>query len=108
MVRCALYARVFSPHAGIPIAEQMAACDEYARGRGWVVVERYEDIGPSGRGLARPGLQRALKDAEARAWEHLIVYRFDRLNRDEQEALELIRRLKHLGVTVRSCTEAFP
>jgi DNA invertase Pin-like site-specific DNA recombinase len=52
----------------------------------------------------RPAGRRTLNDVQEGRYDILLVYKPDRLGRDELETLLVIRQLKLTGVTVRSMT----
>lgn len=85
----------------VSLAEQDAAIREYARAQGfdlrWVLV----DDGLSGRDRARyEPILRALKVHHASV---LIVYHQDRLHRDVEEGLRIVRQLEGVGVELWVC-----
>ena len=71
------------------------------------VVDTYVDDGVSGTTLfaLRPGGARLLADAARGLFEEVWVFRFDRVGRDEVDALVLRRDLQALGVALYSVTE---
>jgi site-specific DNA recombinase len=75
-----------------------------------VVVGRYEDDGVSGTiPLAeRPSGGRLMRDAASGAFDQLVVFKFDRLGRDEIDLLVVRRRFKELGIRLISTVEGEP
>ena len=61
----------------------------------------------SGATLERPGLERALKEAEAGRFDLLLVYRVDRLSRSVRGLAQVLDRLDSADVLFRSATEPF-
>lgn len=74
------------------------------------LVGRYVDDGVSGTiPLAeREGGGQLLRDAAARRFDELQVYKFDRLGRDAVDLLVVRRRFMELGIRVRSVVEGEP
>jgi len=55
----------------------------------------------------RPGLQRLFNDAEAGKFQKVLVYKVDRLARDNFILIGCVRRLNELGINFCSATEPF-
>lgn len=84
MKRAALYLRVstldqYPETQGIEL-------HQFARQRGYEIVEQYVDHGVSGTKVRRPALDRLLKDAHRRRFEAVLVWSCDRLAK-KHEAL---------------------
>jgi site-specific DNA recombinase len=69
----------------------------------------YIDDGYSGSGDMdeRPSLQKLINDTEKEKFETLIVYRLDRLYRNQRKLLNILSLLNERGIGFQSCTEAF-
>lgn len=78
-------------------AEQERRARQLAADRGLVVGIVLTDLDQSGGKLDRPGLQTALRRVEARQSGGLIVAWLDRLSRDSEHALGLLRRIAEAG-----------
>ena len=61
----------------------------------------------TGATLERPGLRRALVEAEAKRFDLLLVYRVDRLSRSVRGLSQILEQLDEAGVLFRSATEPF-
>src|SRR5712691_2387814 len=61
----------------------------------------------SGATLERPGLRRALAEAEAKRFDLFLVYRVDRLARSVRGLAQLLEQLDQAGVAFRSASEPF-
>ena len=90
--RCAIYTR---KSAQPPIAQeftsiesQRAICSSYITSqqhKGWVEISKaYDDAGRSGSSLDRPALQELLDDIEQGLVDVVLVYKMDRITRDEK------------------------
>lgn len=87
-MRAAVYARVSSAlqRDRQTIASQLRVLPDYARSRGWELVQTYADDGltaKAGKLEARIGLAAMLRDAAARKFDVLVVIDIDRLSRSE-------------------------
>ncbi|MBP9032280.1 MAG: recombinase family protein [Pseudomonadales bacterium] len=72
----------------------------------WTLHKLYRDT-ESGTHMNRPGLEEMLFDAEARAFDVLLVFRVDRLSRKVRELALMVDELTKNGVTLKSITEPF-
>ena len=61
----------------------------------------------SGTHMHRPGLEEMLYDAEAQAFDTLLIFRVDRLSRKVRELAQMVDELTKYGVTLKSITEPF-
>jgi len=57
--------------------------------------------------MHRPGLEEMLFDAEAKAFDTLLVFRVDRLSREVRELAQMVDELGKNGITLKSITEPF-
>src|SRR5262245_47364146 len=79
--RVATYLRVSTKNHGQNLDTQRLPLQEYAKNRGFEIVEEYADHGFSGSKDSRPALDRLMKDAKARKFDAILVARFDRFAR---------------------------
>lgn len=89
----ALYPRVSTleqARDGYSINEQIDRMKMYCEAKGWKVHKIYTDAGHSGADTDRPGLQALIKDAEAKRFNAVLVYKLDRLSRSQKDTLTLI------------------
>ena len=114
-VRCAIYTRK-STDEGLDQAfnsldAQRESCEAYIQSQmhaGWVALsDRYDDPAYSGGNLARPALQRLLRDIEAGRVDSVVLYRVDRLTRSIIDFARLIEVFERHGVIFVSVTEQF-
>ena len=113
--RVAIYLRVSTEeqakegHYGIKIQEERLR--HFCASQGYELKEEhlYKDEGFSGTldEDDRPGLKQAFADAENKQFDLLIVYRLDRLFRNQRKLLNALARLVNYGVAFQSSTEAF-
>lgn len=107
MLRAAIYAR-FSTNlqSDRSIDDQITLCRYFADQRGYSVVQIYSDAAKSGASIFdRDGLRQMLKDAEAAAYDVLIVEAFDRLSRDQADMHSIFRHLTFNQINVLSVND---
>ena len=74
---------------------------------GWVYLRTYSDAGLSGSNINRPALQELLAAAKRKEFEMLVVFKLDRLARNQRDFLNLLDELSRNGVEVASVSEPF-
>ena len=96
--RVALYLRIST--GSQTVENQRRELTAWAERAGHEIVEIYQDAGISGtKGRdARPGLDRALKDAARRRYDVLAVWSVDRLGRSLQDVVAALHELRGAGV----------
>jgi site-specific DNA recombinase len=108
-MRVATYTRISTDEENQPysLEAQATRLGAYiASQEGWELARRFEDK-CSGATLERPELQRALREARARRFDVLLVYRVDRLARSVRGLAQILEDLDSAGVVFRSATEPF-
>lgn len=96
-IRAALYLRVST--AEQTTANQRLELERVAAGRGWQVLEVFEDAGISGaKGRAdRPGLDKALRAAVQGRYDVLLAWDVSRLGRSLEDLLASLAELHGAG-----------
>ena len=89
----------FSPDA------QAKRCRDLARLRDLGPVMVLADEGWSGKNLERPAMTELLALVEAGEVDHLLIWRWDRLSRDQGDFARLVKLFGEHGVTVHSVNE---
>jgi site-specific DNA recombinase len=89
----------FSPDA------QVKRCRDLARLRGLEPVTVLADEGWSGKNLDRPGVQELLSLVEQGEVKDLLIWRWDRLSRDQGDFATLVKLFDRHGVKVHSVNE---
>jgi DNA invertase Pin-like site-specific DNA recombinase len=79
---------------------------QFARQRGYDIVEEYLDHGVSGTKVRRPALDKLLKDAHRRRFDAVLVWSCDRLARSTKHFLQVLDELSELGIQFHSQREA--
>jgi DNA invertase Pin-like site-specific DNA recombinase len=104
MKRAALYLRVstLDQHP----ETQGIELRQFARQRGYEIVEEYVDHGVSGTKVRRPALDRLLKDAHRGKFDAVLVWSCDRLARSTKHFLQVLDELSELGIQFHSQREA--
>jgi site-specific DNA recombinase len=105
MKRAGLYSRKSTEQNVADEAKSVAVQERGARAfcaqRGWEVAVAYADDGVSGAVFKdRPGLQKLLRAAEAKAFDVVVVHSLDRLGRDTEKTRETLYSLAALGIEV--------
>ncbi len=107
-MKAATYARFSTDmQRDASIDDQCRNCARFAEREGWKVVAAYDDRGMSGTRTDRPGYQRMLTDAKARAFDVLLVDDLSRLARDSVENETVLRRLEHWGIRVVGVSDGY-
>ncbi len=108
-MRIATYTRISTDeeHQPYSLEAQSQRLASYVDSQdGWRIARRFSDQ-MSGATLERPGLQRALAEAQAKRFDLLLVYRVDRLARSVRGLAQVLEQLDQAGVLFRSATEPF-
>lgn len=91
-----LYLRVSTSEQaeeGYSIGEQEKRLRAYADAMQWDVYKVYIDPGYTGGNMDRPGLTQMIKDIQHQRLDRVLVYRLDRLSRDQLDTLYLIQKV---------------
>lgn len=104
MKRAALYLRVSTLDQNPET--QGIEVRQFAKQRGYEIVEEYVDHGISGAKVRRPALDRLLKDANRRRFDAVLVWSCDRLARSTKHFLQVLDELSELGIQFLSQREA--
>jgi DNA invertase Pin-like site-specific DNA recombinase len=84
---------------------QISGLREYVERRGWKLDEEYIDEG-SGSRERRPALDRLTADARRRAFDAVVVFRFDRFARSVSHLARALDEFRALGIEFVSLHEA--
>ena len=103
--RAAIYARV-STLVGQSPAMQLDVLREFAARRGFEVVTEFVDHGASGARERRPALDKLMDAARKRAFDLVLVYRFDRFARSVRHLVTALDEFDSLGVDFVSYSES--
>jgi DNA invertase Pin-like site-specific DNA recombinase len=79
---------------------------QFAKQRGYEIVQEYVDHGVSGTKVRRPALDQLLKDANRRKFDAVLVWSSDRLARSTKHFLQVLDELNELGIQFLSQREA--
>jgi DNA invertase Pin-like site-specific DNA recombinase len=104
MKRAALYLRVST----VDQRPESQGLDlrQFAKQRGYEIVQEYIDHGISGTKVRRPALDHLLKDAHRRKFDAVLVWSCDRLARSTKHFLQVLDELNELGIQFLSQREA--
>jgi DNA invertase Pin-like site-specific DNA recombinase len=104
--RVAVYARLSQDRDGAKdsTARQIADCRALAKGRGWRVVEVFEDRDRSAyNGNVRPEFDRMVAAVKAGTVSGIVAWRVDRIGRRTAEVVDLVDRLRRAGGFIATC-----
>lgn len=104
-IKAVAYARISTLLKGQTVENQLVPIREFARGRGFEVVDEYIDEGISGARETRPALDQLVKDARRRKFKVVVVAALDRMSRSTKHMLTLLDELRHYGVSIISLRE---
>lgn len=106
MQNAVIYAR-FSSHGQNEqtIEGQIRVCKEYAAAHGLNIIAIYQDKHRTGTNDSRPDFQRMVADSASGAFQYVIVYMLERLNRNRYNSTIYGFQLAQNGVKVISATE---
>ena len=98
----AIYVRVSTEDQvkhGYSIAAQEEALKNYCAVLGYEVLKVYKDEGISAKDLkSRPAMQQLLKDAEAKKFAAIFIYKLDRFSRSLKDLILTIDQIKAWGI----------
>ncbi|GAA4724180.1 recombinase family protein [Brevibacillus fulvus] len=107
----AIYARVSTEEQaeeGYSIQAQLDTLRQYAKQNRYIVSKEYKDEGISGKSIQnRPQLQQLLRDAKQGLFQEVIVWKINRISRNQLDLLTIVDELQKHGVSFRSYTENF-
>jgi DNA invertase Pin-like site-specific DNA recombinase len=104
-MRTAFYVRVSTKNHHQDPEVQLRDLRDLCQRKGWELVETYVDKGISGTKESRPELNRLMADAEAKKFDAVIVWKFDRFARSAQHLLKALETFQRLGIAFVSHTE---
>ena len=107
-LRCCIYARVSTDEQAerdLSIPFQLERCRYHAQGKGWTVVKEFVDAGESARTDKRPQFQKMIAQARSKAFDIILVHKFDRFARNDYDFIIYEKELEDLSITVESISE---
>lgn len=105
-MRVAAYARVSTNNHHQDPEVQLRDIRAFCQYKGWEIVATYIDKGISGTKANRPQLNRMMADAEAKKFDAVVVWKFDRFARSAQHMLHALEVFQTHGVAFVSTTES--
>jgi site-specific DNA recombinase len=108
--RVALYIRVSTEEQaqfGYSINGQLEKLELACKLYNWDPLPAYIDEGVSGKNLDRPQIKKLIRDARAKRFDFVLVYKLDRISRRLSDLLTLRDEFEKAGVGIRSATEPF-
>ena len=105
-----IYVRVSSEEQvkhGFSIRAQIEKLTTYAKLKGWIIYDVYEDKGISGKSIEeRPAIKRLISDIEKGKVNNVLVFKIDRLTRSVKNLIELIDLFQKYNCEFNSLTES--
>jgi len=105
----AIYVRVSSKESakeGYSLEAQKQKLSAYAEIKEWDVYKIYEDAGISGKSIkGRKAFQEMMKDAYAKNFSGILIFKLDRAFRNTLDALKTLDTLKEIEVDLISISE---
>jgi DNA invertase Pin-like site-specific DNA recombinase len=105
-MKAALYGRVSTSDKGQDPELQLREMRDFCPRRDWNIADSYVDIGVSGSKDSRPELDRLMRDAHARKFDVVIVWKFDRFARSTSHLLRALETFNVLGIAFVSLRES--
>lgn len=101
-MKAVIYARTATTDGEASIEEQVRRCQEYARTKGYTVVQVYRDLGQSGTKIERPGLSQMVEDVTLPGADvqRVLVTDLSRIARGVDVFAELSLNLQRCGVII--------
>ena len=90
------------------IADQLRVCRNYAKSNGYTVIQEYCDHALTGKNDDRPKFQQMIADSDSKDFKAIIVWKLDRINRNQLEAITYRYMLSKNGVSIFSVSESIP
>ena len=97
----AIYIRVSTQDQaqhGFSLDAQEESLVNYAKALGYEILKIYKDEGKSAKTLNRPEMINLLKDAEAKKFQAIFIYKLDRFSRSLKDLILTIDKLKEWGI----------
>jgi len=109
MLKVAAYCRVSTEEQAknFSITNQLDYLRKYCQERGYQIYHEYVDAGWSGTILDRPALTQLMQDARARKFDMVVVYKLDRLFRNNRHMFNTLDEWEKLDIAIASATEPF-
>ena len=101
--RIALYLRVSGDDQTIDM--QRDYLKKHALENHWRIFTEFVDETRTGKTMDREGFQNLLKSIEYKGFDGVLVYKSDRLFRNAQDAMNMIKTFKDKGITLLSATD---
>lgn len=109
MKTAVIYARYSSERQTEQSIEgQLSVCNDYAKKHNILIIDTYIDRAMTGTNDRRDAFQKMMHDSAKKAWDYVLVYKFDRFSRDKYESTIHKHTLKENGVKLISAMENIP
>jgi len=102
MTKIAIYIRVSTEDQathGVSLAAQEEALSNYCKTYNYEIYKIYKDAGKSAKSIkGRAEMVKLLKDAEAKKFDAILIYKLDRFSRSLKDLILTIEKLKNWNV----------
>jgi len=106
MKRAAAYARVSTfKQSETSIKAQFEAIEQYAKDNDIQIVAKYQDKITASGSKERPGFKQMLEDAKEGKFDMILVFKYDRFERNSVEDQLIIKELESRGIWILSVKE---
>lgn len=108
--RAVIYARVSTQRqaeADLSLPDQIARCQAFCEGKGWAIIQVFEEPGASALDDGRPIFQKMIEasKAEPRLFDIIVVHSFSRFSRDTLHSEFYVREIRKRGVDLIAATQ---
>lgn len=108
-LRAVIYARYSSSNQREESIEaQIRVCADYAKKKGYEIVNEYSDRALTGKSDKRPAFQQMIEDSDKKKFDVLVVYKTDRFARNKYDSAIYKTRLKKNNVQIEYAAEVIP
>lgn len=108
-IKAVIYARYSSDNQREESIEgQIRVCTEFAKTKGYEIINQYIDRALSGTNDKRPSFQQMIFDSEKKLFDIVIVYKTDRFSRNRYDSAIYKTKLKKNNVRIEYAAEQIP
>jgi putative DNA-invertase from lambdoid prophage Rac len=104
-MKIAVYARI-STNKGQDVDMQLIDMRRSIESKSWSLFKEYVDRGVSGSKSSRPQLDRLMRDAAAKKFDAVLVWKLDRFGRSVRHLVNAIAELESFGVAFISLKDS--
>lgn len=104
---CVIYARISDPNkqSEVSIDAQIRECTDFAKRNGLIVKDVVTDEASGTDTYHRPGFFQLQEDAKRQEFRYILVWRFDRFSRSQQDTFAAMGYFGKFGISIVSIKE---